>query len=370
MPNNTDYQKRISSELLGKSDRDFRKYFEFYDQLVADTEMFALQVEHPQPHDLAPVSHDEIMVAAKLLRENPAQTLDNAIQKLQKELKARHSTHQIRLAVIVAVRAMLMLDPAVSDRYGPGYAIGHYRHVSWQTDERLDDFVSRCFPKAPKESERVAEALADKRSLKAWKLESRLGIMFKKTDNLAQHLLLDPENNILYLFHHATFLQMQLARLQTQNAKKEEDVTTCLESGCLPPRLLAETLHSLQSILFHWNDRPSSSILGRLIRRRGFDEACDEPEGLQMFDDSQERFQYLYWGERLATLHDFVVDRPPRNKFERWVKWQTSDSNAFFIALLALAVSILVGLLSLGLSGLQAWIAWKAWKEPNSPPDA
>lgn len=88
-----------------------------------------------------------------------------------------------------------------------------------------------------------------------------------------------------------------------------------------------------------------------------------------MFDDSQERFQYLYWGDRLARLNNFVIDRPPRNKFERWVKWQTSDSNAFCIALLALVISILVGLLSLGLSGFQAWIAWKAWKEPNSPPN-
>jgi hypothetical protein len=85
-----------------------------------------------------------------------------------------------------------------------------------------------------------------------------------------------------------------------------------------------------------------------------------------MFDYSQKRFQYLYWGERLAILHDFLNHRPPRNKFERWIKWQTSDSNAFCLALLALVVSILVGLLSLGLSAFQAWIAWKAWKEPNS----
>jgi hypothetical protein len=128
----------------------------------------------------------------------------------------------------MAVRAMLMLDPAVSDHYGPDYAIGRYRHLSWQANERFNDFVSGCLPKAPVESERVSEALIDKRSLKAWELESRLGITFKKTENLAQHLLLDPESRFLYLFHHAAFLRAKLARLQTQNAEEEQDLVTSL----------------------------------------------------------------------------------------------------------------------------------------------
>lgn len=240
MDNNADYRQRIGSELFGGLGRDFEKYFDVYDQMMAVSEVYALQVEQPQLHDPAPISHDDVLVAAKVLRGNPTQTLHDATQGLQKELKVGHSMQQIKFAVIVAVRAMLMLDPAVSDWHGPAYTIGHYQHVSWQAGERFNDFVSRCFPKAPKESERVAEALTDKRSLKAWKLESRLGITFKKTDNLAQHLLLDPENSILYLFHHATFLQAQLARLQTQNSKKEEDLTTYLK------RFVSATVGSLQ----------------------------------------------------------------------------------------------------------------------------
>jgi hypothetical protein len=48
------------------------------------------------------------------------------------------------------------------------------------------------------------------------------------------------------------------------------------------------------------------------------------------------------------------------------MKWQTSESNAFAVALAALLISIVVGILSLGLGSLQAWIAWKAWTEPVS----
>lgn len=136
-------------------------------------------------------------------------------------------------------------------------------------------------------------------------------------------------------------------------------------SGCLPPRLLAETLHSIQEILFHFDDHKSSRILERLIAKDGFDEDCAQPDGYKLLDDA-DMVEYRYWGERLAALHAFMRERPPRNKFERWMKWQTSDSNAFAVALAALFITVVVGILSMGLGALQIWVSWKAWKEPVS----
>ena len=139
-------------------------------------------------------------------------------------------------------------------------------------------------------------------------------------------------------------------------------------SGCPPPRLLAETLHSIQSILFHFSDHRSSRILERLITKQGFDEDCAQAQGYKMFTDA-DMTEFRYWGERLAILYGFLRERPPRNKFERWIKWQTSESNGFVLALAALVISVVVGLLSLGVAGLQSWLAWKAWKEPVSNDD-
>jgi hypothetical protein len=103
--------------------------------------------------------------------------------------------------------------------------------------------------------------------------------------------------------------------------------------------------------------------LGQLIQKKGFDEDCAEPEGYKVFGDAFDNFEYLYWGHRLAEIYDLVMERPPKNWFERWIKWQSSENNAFAIALAALFISIIVGCLSLGLSALQAWIAWRAWKD-------
>jgi hypothetical protein len=139
-------------------------------------------------------------------------------------------------------------------------------------------------------------------------------------------------------------------------------------SGCLPPRLLAETLHSIQAILFHFDDHRSSRILKRLIAKEEFDKDCEQAEGYKLFTEA-DMTEYRYWGERLATLQDFMRERPPRNKFERWMKWQTSESNAFTVALAALLISIVVGVVSLAVAALQGWIAWKAWRDPVSNDD-
>ena len=147
------------------------------------------------------------------------------------------------------------------------------------------------------------------------------------------------------------------------------NISDIMRRCCLPPRLLAETLHSIQTILFHFDDQRSARILERLIAKGEVDEDCSQGEGSRFFDqvDSPD---YLYWGKRLAALHSYVLARPPRNRFERWVKWQSSESNAFAVAIAALFISIIVGVLSLGLAAFQAWVAWEAWRMPVDDSEA
>ncbi|KAM5344944.1 hypothetical protein ACJ41O_010806 [Fusarium nematophilum] len=315
MNDNLEYRKSISNQFLDTTDRDLEAYFRVYDELLVDTDAHLLQAGHLASADSAPITHRDVTVAAQVIRENTGKTLHQITLDVQEKLQTTPSTQRANLAIRVAVRAMFMLDSAVIDSHGPGFTIGRYRHVSWQLTEPFHEFVSRCFCKSLQESESVLDALANKRSLKAWKLKVRSGITFKATDNIAQHLLLDADNGILYLFHHTSFLKAQLDRLQGHSPSNEEDGLACL------------------------------------TRR------------YKVFGDALDDFEYLYWGHRLAEIYDHVIDRPPKNWFERWINWQTSESNAFAIALAALVISIIVGCLSLGLSAVQIWIAWRAWKD-------
>lgn len=138
------------------------------------------------------------------------------------------------------------------------------------------------------------------------------------------------------------------------------------DSGTLPPRLLFETLHSLQSILFPSIDPKAHRVMEQLVKSAGFDPACKEYNGYRHKDTQYQTgdLYYKYWAERLADLHDLLLQRPPRNKWERWVQWQSSEANAFAIAILALLISIVVGIISIILSAVQIGIAWMAWKYP------
>jgi hypothetical protein len=225
-----EYRKHIVTQFLGKTDRNLEAYFRVYDELLSDADAHLLQVEQPGTTDfhVAPITHRDVSVAAEVVRENADKTLHQITLDVQTKLQVTNSAQRANIAIRVAVRAMFMLDSAVSDWHGPGFTVGRYRHVSWQVTEPFHEFVSRCFRRSLQESESVMDALANKRSLKAWKLKTRLGITFKATDNIAQHLLLDADNGILYLFHHTSFLKAQLSRHQGHDSNNKEDVLAYL----------------------------------------------------------------------------------------------------------------------------------------------
>lgn len=132
----------------------------------------------------------------------------------------------------------------------------------------------------------------------------------------------------------------------------------------MSPRLLAETLHSLQSILFHYGDTKSNEILQKLVKEEGFDPSCEEANGYLPFredavEDGLKDFMYTYWGDRLAIIHAFTLDRPPRGRIGKLVKRHTTDRNLFIIAVMALIVSAAVGI-------IQTAIAWMAWKDQTN----
>jgi hypothetical protein len=66
----------------------------------------------------------------------------------------------------------------------------------------------------------------------------------------------------------------------------------------------------------------------------------------------------------MALLHRRMTHRPPRNKLERLFHQYSTEGNALFVALLALLMSIIVGIVSIALNCVQIWITWMAWKKP------
>ncbi|KAK3324488.1 hypothetical protein B0T19DRAFT_231347 [Cercophora scortea] len=363
------YRDDLKREVL-RGQGEFHAYFKLYDELFhRGTGNHLIELERPLHQERHPIQHEDITTAVRVLKASNRITLTATRTALRDQTHRDFTPREFDFVVNLAVQSMTMIDANVGDSHGSDFRIGKYRHASWLPDECFADFVSRCFPQVLAERrDRVAFVLDERKSLKAWKLKKRVKITFKGTDNLAEHLLYDPNNRVISLFHHAEYLHAHLGLWKEVPGSKDVGIAAALERGTLSPRLLAETLHSLQSVLFRYDDDRSMSVLASLIKKSGFDNTCSVPKGYKMFDDTvPEDFQYVYWGERLAVLYQAVQERPPRTGFQKWLRWQTSESNSFLIAMLALVISIFVGILSLGLSAVQIWISWQAWQRPVQP---
>ncbi|KAK3318934.1 hypothetical protein B0H66DRAFT_558427 [Apodospora peruviana] len=368
-------REKISRQILGKGG-DFPAYFKFYDDLARRNNDYHLTVStSPCP---LPVTNIDVLRAAKVITSNLSKTKKETEGQLRKDITSSSDSPDSRYhgnepaAIGMAVEAMFMIDPAAKERHASDFRLGqHYRPSSWLPDETLASFVERIFPPSLVGSQEAVAAAAaameqgQHGALRARKLQKRLGARFRPTNNLAEHLLFDEQRNYLYIFHHVGFLKTQLARYEGGAVEALENIglRESLEAGTLPPQLLVETLYSLQGVLFPSVDPASAQILDELIDKWRFDPECAEYDGMPQRSSN---FRFIYWGERMAHLHQLMTRRPPRNKLERWFHSHSTEGNALLIALVALAISIVIGVVSIGLNIVQIWLTWMAWKYPSA----
>ncbi|KAH8724910.1 hypothetical protein GQ44DRAFT_772647 [Phaeosphaeriaceae sp. PMI808] len=351
-------QQNIAYSLLGTSG-DFVAWSRLYDDLVTRRRT------RIGPPTTSPVVLDsQVLEIADLLRSNPHWTRIEALSSCSIGLKQEHPDEDIENALDITVQAMFMIDSVATRGHASDFRLGGLRPKCWTCSDSLVHFLESSFCKTP-ESPKTRTVMDNQDSLKSWKLAKKLKITFKGTNNLADHLLYDSRYNTLYLFHHVAWLNAHLGGLANE-IPFESDMEAAVTRGTLPPRLLFETLHSLQSILFPSFDPKAHKIMRNLVNRIGFDPECNQYSGYKhkSTPNAEEDVQYQYWGERLVILHDLLAKRPPTTKWEKWLRWQSSEANALGIAILALFISIIVGLISILLSAVQIWITYKAWKEP------
>lgn len=185
----------------------------FLEDLLSRENDFAVNLGGPNGR--GPLTHTDILQAVQLLKDNPSITKAKAINDLFNNIDANNVRPEADATINLAVQSMIMVDCSAKHHHAADFSLGGYRPVSWHTDETFFDFVNRSFPSGhDRSTERLRDALRSQSSMKAWKLQKRLGMSFRGTDNLTEHLLFEPRDNCLYLFHHAGFLKAHLDRFQ------------------------------------------------------------------------------------------------------------------------------------------------------------
>jgi hypothetical protein len=208
MRNATTAEKRsIIRDLFGAEEKfhSFTTYFKIYDSLTTP-EYATIQMQVP-----AVSSHNDIRRLALELRANPQSTREEFKDIVfPRKLTDPEAAIDQERAINVAVQLLFMIDCSDKDRHSEGYEVDGFRPVSWDGSERFTEFVRKVFPTDTSNRERVRAAVKEKNALKCWKLKKRAHVKFLPTDNLAEHLLYDPQGNIVRIFRQTAFLKAHL----------------------------------------------------------------------------------------------------------------------------------------------------------------
>ncbi|CAM1508011.1 Fc.00g048590.m01.CDS01 [Cosmosporella sp. VM-42] len=366
-PNEAELQE-LATELLGDaaykhaSNPIFSAYFKHYDSIFSPSVFGDAVAEIESP---VLKTHKNVLSCVQILKSKPTSTLNEFSDEAFKNCDAKDAEKEYATRAVVS--AAFMINCASKDHYSEGFQSDSAMRVKWEANQEFSRFVEQAFTSELSQnpnSDAQNKAITQKDSLKAWKLVKRSKIKIRPTNNLIEHLLYDPKDRILRVFHQTMFLQTQLKRWK--GVEFDLNFEHSLRLGILPPRLLFETLVSIHCILFpvaNIGNKRSMKLLKKLIRKHGFDAEATWVEFVRPIPDD---FAFKYWGSRLAELYEVVKRPPPTNSLISWFERHTSERNALTVAIIGLFLSVLLGLLSLVVGILQLIVAWLAWKEAES----
>ncbi|KAF3761980.1 hypothetical protein M406DRAFT_265359 [Cryphonectria parasitica EP155] len=262
-------------------------------------------------------THDEITFIAKLLRKDLSRSY---FLDLLQTRSPGYNVEAVGGAIDLVVRLMTMMDVG---RFPPTSFSGRHS-ITWDNGT-LKDFLHE---KLPKQTRRSHDGIRLDTSLTVRHLDRIGGLSVKLTTNLADHLLLRPEKDEVFVFHHASFLLSQKGDL-------------------FPAGLVEETLSTL-ALLFpkgdvevqKWYDRQGNdNLLDRAVL------SCD-----QRHRDIED---FQYWHDPLVTLLQRFEH--PRHINLRRAWFDRRDGAHWYSLWAAITLTVFFGLLQSIEGGIQTY---------------
>ncbi|KAI1775446.1 hypothetical protein F4818DRAFT_50245 [Hypoxylon cercidicola] len=336
-----------------------QRYFQFYQAIV----MIYLESSEGQRHAFN--THEDLGNAIQVLKSNPSLTRAEFAEMLipsKSDTIPGQNLFDLLAETTLVVQVLTMVDCSALHHYSDRLEKGGSR-IHWKDDIPFAKYLQDVFPTGTHPFLSYPDSYetgAIKSELKATKLQKRLGVTFRATHDIRNHLRLYRKENVLEIYHHAGFLKEQL-RLTHSPA-------TSTEVGALPRQLVLEVLESLQGILFPLSDQKSKRLLQRLVYTNGFDPEILQFEFASIRRAEEENIRFVYLADRLSELYNESQNPQPRGwlqkRMERW-----SGSRYMMLAtLVGVIFAVLLGIASLIVSSFQTWIAYQAWQHPVAQP--
>lgn len=144
-------------------------------------------------------------------------------------------------AAKITVQLAFMIDPSSRDGFPMAYRMENEDvfPVKWLPNETFIQFFNTVFPTEPLD---FWHSSIRKRSLKAWKLNRRLGIKLRPTNDLAEHLVYNPRMKTLSVFHQVEYLKAQVR--YTAHRSLEESIEMSFAKFDIPVTSMKSTANS------------------------------------------------------------------------------------------------------------------------------
>lgn len=202
----------ITLSIFEEPSQRYGAFFALYKDLLTlfeDSQEFAND-DRPGPTRLG-LSHQDVINTLSILRSNVRATRE----ELEECLRDRGAPCAFSALLSVAVQTMAMVDPNAGQTSGLKFPPTSYRPSPWLPREPLVYFLGRSFDEGSEYAaspERIAP-------LTAWNLQKRTGVVFRRTDDLREHLIYDPRSHTLFIFHQVCLLKNQLKRAKKRGLK-------------------------------------------------------------------------------------------------------------------------------------------------------
>lgn len=196
-------------------------YFKLYNSLVNDDFLKATSAVPEYKQALR--THEDILNVARNLKLDPNRTrLQVRSASFLTFTESPGMLEDRNRAIDISARLMLMINCSAYLQ-SPRFEIDGFRPSTWKDNQTFADFVTSSLPPGQPVVHLTSPML---KKLKAWKLR-RAHLELIATDNLVEHLLYDPDDNSVRIFHHAAFLKAQIRR--TSGKDLDCDMVECLK---------------------------------------------------------------------------------------------------------------------------------------------
>ncbi|KAM5355021.1 hypothetical protein ACJ41O_001667 [Fusarium nematophilum] len=187
----------------------FQAYFNHYCSAVCPASSGDAVVDLDTP---ALKTHADILGCVEAIIQDPNITFNQFVAKVIEPKATDASPREKDHIANVAAKVAFAVNCTLRDYYSDYLLDSNSHRVKWEEDIPFLHFMENAFKGLQGVEEPGAKTLTSKTSLKAWKLSKRYGIKIRATDNLLEHLVLDPKTLTLKVFHHVSFLRAHLVK--------------------------------------------------------------------------------------------------------------------------------------------------------------